>query len=293
MKTPTFRNEKMAEGPEHQNTSTEAGFHRVDLLCLLGMLLLLALLLSPALAHTRASDQAFVCCNNLSRLLNAWRMYAEDNGDRVPSAFGKPTAWMPPLSMSWSGNTDTDGQNPANWDPELTIEKSVLWPYCGNRLDLWRCPSDAPYSCRVTSGAHPGQYPRVRSYSMNGWFNSSDAQYFGQGFKLYTKLSDCLQPGPARTIVFAHERLDSVNDGEFLIGMDGYPNQPSRWLLVDYPTCQHDGAGSFAFVDGHTEIKRWMDRRTMPRISPMLGLASNMPNNPDSYWLMDHSTRAQ
>jgi len=278
---------------EDRNTPAEAGFHRVDLLCVLAVLLLLALLLSPALAYTRASDQAFVCCNNLSRLLNAWRMYAEDNGGRIPSAWGNPPPWIPPVSMSWSGNLDTDGQNQVNWDPELSIKKSVLWPYGDNRQDIWRCPSDAVYACRVPSGDQGTKYPRVRSYSMNGWFNGADAQSFGPGFKLYTKLTDCLQPGPARTFVFTQERVDSINDGDFVVGIYGYPSQPSKWQLVDYPGFQHEGAGSFAFVDGHTQLKRWTDLRTTPPISRNLALNMPSPNNPDVFWLMDHSTRAQ
>ena len=267
----------------------EAGFSQVDLLTLVGALVLLALLLTPALAHTRLTDHAFVCRSNLGRLLNAWRMYAADNSDKVPSAWANPGDWWPAGTMSWTANATTNGANQYNWNPDVTIKKSPLWPYGGNSQEVWRCPSDASYPCLVQ-----GQMlPRVRSYSMNSWFNAADALAFSPGFKVYTRIADCLKPGPARTFVFLHERVDSINDGEFVVSMYGYPNQPGGWRLVDYPASQHDGACGFAFVDGHTEMKRWLDRRTMPAIGPALMADLSVPNSPDAYWLMDHATRAQ
>jgi prepilin-type processing-associated H-X9-DG protein len=266
-----------------------AGFSQVDLLTVLGVLVLLTLLLTPALARTRVTDQAFQCRNNLGRLLNAWRMYVEDNSDKVPSAWRNAGDWLPVGDMSWSGNATTDGAKPYNWNPEITIRRSPLWPYCGNSLDIWRCPGDAIYSCLVTNGPLQVQYPRVRSYSMNDWFNGADASGFGAGFKIYLKLSDCLKPGPAMTFVFAHERVDSINDGEFMVGMTGYPDQPQSWRLIDLPTNLHDGACAFSFVDGHTEMHRWRD---MALTIPMgHGPVVTAPGSQDAYWLMDHSTR--
>jgi len=267
-----------------------AGFSQVDLLTVIGVLVLLALLLTPALAHTRLNDHAFQCRNNLGRLLNAWRMYAGDNSDKVPSAWANPGDWWPVGDMSWTGRATTDGANQINWNPDITVRKSPLWPYCGNSLDIWRCPSEAIYSCLVTNGPLQGQYPRVRSYSMNSWFNGADAQPVGgYGFTVYTKVGDCLKPGPAMTFVFLHERVDSINDGEFAVRMTGYPDQPQSWYLVDLPTNLHDGACGFSFVDGHTEMHRWRD---MALTIPMgHGPNSPAPNSNDAYWLMEHSTR--
>jgi len=282
-----------------QAQTAAAGFSQVDLLTVLGVLVLLALLLTPALARTRMVDQGFQCRNNLGRLVNAWRMYVEDNSDKIPAAFGiwPPPApapsWITTSPMSWTGNATVDGQNAYNWDPGVTIKQSPLWPYCGNTQDIWRCPSDAIYSCIPTNGPFQGQsVPRVRSYSMSCWFNDSFGQEFSAGsFTVYKKLADCLRPGPAMTFVFLHERPDCINDGEFVVSMSGYPGQPSLWRLVDFPTSQHDGACGFSFVDGHSEMKRWLDRRTMPPIGQGLALNVSVPNSPDAYWLMDHSTR--
>ena len=99
--------------------------------------------------------------------------------------------------------------------------------------------------------------------------------------------------GPSRTWAFIDEREDSINDGEFCVGMDGFPDKPAQWRIVDYPASYHGGAAGLSFVDGHSEIKRWQDRRTAPvlRKGQELQLNQLSPNNPDCFWMMDRSTR--
>jgi prepilin-type processing-associated H-X9-DG protein len=282
----------LASSHSNQDQHAGAGFSQVDLLTVIGVLVLLGLLLTPALARTRVTDQAFQCRNNLRQLLNTWRMYAEDNSDKVPSAWAYAGEWWPAPDMQKPVNPITDGgaDRPGNWNPDITIKVSPLWPYCGNNLDIWRCPGDAIYPCIVTNGPLQGRLPRVRSYTMSAWFNGADATAFGgSGFTVYTKVGDCLKPGPAMTFVFAHERVDSINDGELLLGMYGYPGQPSSWRLVDLPTSLHDGACGFSFVDGHSEMHSWQD--VLLTIPFGHGPFVNAPNSKDAYWLMDHSTR--
>lgn len=285
MKTP--RNpvsERRQTRPNHAQEAG-AGFSQIDLLTVIVVLLLLALLLTPALARTRVSDQAVQCRNNLRQLLNAWRMYAEDNSDKVPSAWQRAGDWWPVGGMSWSGSATADGANRNNWNLETTVKNSPLWPYSGNSPGIWKCPGDA-YSCIVT-----GQpLPRVRDVSMNAWFNGADAAAFGPpGFRVYGKIGDCLNPGPAKTFVFLDERVDSINDGEFLLSMYGYPAQPQQWMVVDLPANYHDGACNVSFVDGHAETHPWQD----VALTTPLGHGPNIaaPNSKDAYWLMDHSTR--
>src|ERR1035437_4653231 len=134
-----------------QDPQAGAGFSRVDLLTVIVVLMLLGLLLSPALARTRVTDQTLQCRNNLRQLIHGWRMYAEDNAGKVPSAWGNTPAWMPAGSMSWTGRATSDGGNRYNWDPEITIKMSPLWPYSGNSTGIWKCPGDT-YSCIATYG---------------------------------------------------------------------------------------------------------------------------------------------
>ena len=112
----------------------------------------------------------------------------------------------------------------------------------------------------------------------------------GGNWLVYRKLGDMLRPGPALTFVFLDERRDSINDGYFVTEMDGYPNMATT-KIVDYPASYHNNACGFAFADGHSEIHKWRDSRTMPPLTTALTLNVASPNNPDVFWMQDHSTR--
>jgi prepilin-type processing-associated H-X9-DG protein len=84
------------------------------------------------------------------------------------------------------------------------------------------------------------------------------------------------------TFIFLDEREDSINDGWFASNPDVLD-----WI-VDYPASYHGNAAGFAFVDGHSEIKRWRDPRIMPVLKEgqELPLDQNAgPNNYDVRWM--------
>jgi prepilin-type processing-associated H-X9-DG protein len=210
----------------------------------------------------------------------AWRMYVDDNQERLPEAYGAQP-WV-------EGILDFNGANRSNWDVNQDLARSPLWQYCGKNAKIWRCPAD-PSTVQYNGVT----YPRVRSISMNSWFNSTDTHWFGEGFRIYQKMSDLVDPGPAHTFAFVDEREDGINDGEFCVGMFGYPDAPREWKLVDYPASYHNRAAGLSFADGHSEVKKWTDPRTCPPVKTATDLQLNVlsPNNQDAFWLMDRSTR--
>ncbi len=88
------------------------------------------------------------------------------------------------------------------------------------------------------------------------------------------------------------EREDSINDGYFVVDMQGFPDRGASWKIVDYPASYHNGAATFAFADGHSEIHRWTNPRTLPSLSKSnIPLNVPSPNNEDVLWMQERSTR--
>ena len=86
-----------------------------------------------------------------------------------------------------------------------------------------------------------------------------------------------------------------INWGNYFTDMDGYiPSNPGLYTFdQDLPAFYHHRACGLSFCDGHSEIHRWLDPRTMPplQIGQYVIKTWPVPRDVDVAWMQDHTTR--
>jgi prepilin-type processing-associated H-X9-DG protein len=218
------------------------------------------------------------------------------------------------------------------YNPRLiTSSANVLGRYIGTSDSaVYRCPGDTKHGS-IPAG---DDGPPIRSFSLNlavGTSGGSDVYANGvpvyasalmgisqiqpnqQVYNTFGKLTDSYAPGPANVFTFADEDQDSLNYGSFIVCMfrrgsavnspaGGSMNKPTQ--MMDWPCTAHGGVASFSFLDGHTELHKWLDGRTKNvkhKNGTLLGYSQSGVNtqptvqgtpsdNQDILWIQDHTT---
>jgi prepilin-type N-terminal cleavage/methylation domain-containing protein/prepilin-type processing-associated H-X9-DG protein len=277
------------------------GFTLIELLVVIAIIAILAAMLLPVLAKTKTKAQGIFCMNNTHQLMLSMIQYTHDYTDYFPPNYDDGNT-IP--YYNWvGGSAGIGGGN--EYDPNILKDptRSLLAPYQGGNVTVYRCPADNrnPGVANGLSAADPAlkgtKIPNSRSVAMSQavgtnpykgariavdgpWLDGSHSHTLNQRWYTYGKTSSMLRPGPANTFTILDENKFSINDGGFAtVG----PNTTPIYVMVDWPAISHNGACGFAFGDGHSEIHKWKDSRTYLNSS-----ASGTPNqskNLDIWWM--------
>jgi len=243
------------------------GFTLVELLVVIAIIGVLAGLLLPVLGKGKSKAHQVVCVNNFKQLTTGWKLYSDDNGGKLVSPFyfqhglANTNAWVrgsmdddtrnyPPVELGVMDSTNVNG-----------IKLGSLYRYTQSP-GVYHCPADRSATRGVL---------RVRSYSLNGWMGGTWVK--GQSnYIVFKREADIVRPPISGAWVFIDEHERSINDGWFAVDMKG-----DRGLL-DAPATRHNNSYALSFADGHAEIWKLRDARSMSWSALPI---SNTPLNPD------------
>ncbi len=248
----------------------------------IAIIAILAGMLLPALSRAKGRAQAIACVNHLKQLGLIWTMYAGDNNESLAINNTGTDARYP---VTWVGgsfeSTPTDNTNIF----KLTDPRYSLFGQYLTSPEIYRCPSD---KSTVQLG---GRQMRVtRSYGMNahvGWRGDAYRDNPAPNHRVYLKTADLTDPGPTELWIISEIHSESICRPFYGVIM-------SRPAFYHVPANYHRPASSFLFADGHVELHRWVDPRTVnpPRTLNWHGDHNySVPNSRDVAWLQEHATR--
>lgn len=225
-------------------------FTLVELLVVISIIALLLAILLPSLQLARKQATGVYCMQNQKSLLLAWKMYADNNNDRIVGGFtgtiNSPfDSWVEsPENVPYSTYLQKEPLK-AKMD---AIKAGELYHYL-EEIKAYHCPGD-----RRVANAMKVAY---RSYSIAaGMRGVGDGKFYGDG-GIYPYLTIEEIKTPSMKYVFVE---DSDNRG---YNKGAWEMEPRGKYWIDTVSIWHGDASTLGFSDGHTISHKWKDKRTI------------------------------
>jgi prepilin-type N-terminal cleavage/methylation domain-containing protein/prepilin-type processing-associated H-X9-DG protein len=221
-------------------SSVKRGFTLIELLVVIAVIAMLLAIILPSLKRAREAGHRITCMSNLKSLAAMIQMYATENDNKVPSGSTEG-------SYAWVNHSGGLAYYNINGDPVLeeqqkeAIRRGPLWPYAGETIDMFRCPTARLGQARSYSIPDSFAYDNLWLLSVNG----------ATGSLLIKNLGSIKNPGG---------RMLFIDEGWATPASWSIMYKASQWW--DVVPERHASGTTLAFVDGHTDYWKWKDERT-------------------------------
>lgn len=216
------------------------GFTLIELLIVISIIALLLSVLIPSLKRSKEAAKRITCMSNLKSLTSFIQMYATDYNGKIPSGSTEG-------DYAWVNHAGGLAYYNLNEDPALeeeqrdAIRSGLLWPYAGDSIEVYRCPTS--------------RLGQARSYSIPDSF-----AYDNPGILSINGASESMLIKNLSTIRSSGNRMLFIDEGWAT---------PASWSIMytaqqwwDVVPERHASGTTLAFFDGHTEYWKWEDERT-------------------------------
>lgn len=265
------------------------GFTLIELLVVIAIIGLLLAIIVPALQIAKEQATGAVCLSNQKGLILSYKLYIEDNDGRLPDANVRPNhpySWVNPPTLPDGTQVYNVGSNVTLEDRFRGIQNGVMFPY-GENVKLYHCPGDRRIKIGTNYGIEP-DYKMYRSYNIQGGLNGEEVDISPNGV-CPTQISQ-IRKSLANVYVFVEEYYDGAgsncNGGSWQLGSG--PDDAGWWNTM---SVWHNWRSTLSFIDGHAEMIRWRDKRTLlyaeDRNNPeIIGEKRSQAGNPDLRYMV-------